>query len=101
MDRPLEKLVLRSAAKFKLSSEAKALLIVQAAKDALKGLFPTVCNLESDISLSFRKETVFIRTHKSALSSEIHMRRLDVLRAVQKKLPHIPCKYVVVLGAKK
>lgn len=101
MTSPLSKLVLQSAAKFKLSSEAKALLMTQSALNIVKDMLPAFAKDASGLKIAYRQETLFIKSASSALSSELHMRRMTLLHRLQATVPHIPCKFVIVHGVKK
>ena len=97
---------MRSAAKFHLSTEAAALLVVQAAYKVIGELVPQVAKLsaaerEKTVRITFRKETLFLKSQSSSLSAELHMRRQAIHSGVRSRLPHIPCKFVVVHGTQK
>ena len=102
MTGPLSKLVMKSAAKYKVTAEAKALLVCQAVFASLEEILNiSRTKLELDIRVAYRKETIFIKTNNSSLTSEVHMRRMVIIEKTRKRLTlPIPCKFIIVQGMK-
>lgn len=102
MTGPLSKLVMKSAAKYKVTAEAKALLVCQAVFASLEEILSiSRTKLEQDIRVAYRKETIFLKANSSSLSSELHMRRMIIIDKTRKRLTMpIPCKFIIVQGMK-
>lgn len=99
---PLVKLLMQSAAKYQLSTEAKALLVCQAVFTVMADLFKMkVTDLEKQVRVAYRNEKIFLKANSSSLSSELHMRRMTIFNRTKKRIPpFIRCKFIVVSGLK-
>lgn len=101
MMRPLEKLILASAKKYHLSEEAKAALVTTSAKKWITETFPQSTRPETIYTVTYSRETLYIRTQNSALAASLALRRQDLLIYVRQENPRFALGAVIVIGRKK